>query len=147
MTGNFKLDFLNNQSSPEGKKNSAEKPCSSSFQWCCLFVSPGTSSGCHNSIKVALFAWPLIGHRQNFGPQIILGNIFMFFHVEWCAADLCNYHIDCKRARTSFLLFLGIRTIPHCAKIRASGPVRVHKAWHINQARGYGAHQGGQEAP
>jgi hypothetical protein len=65
----LKSNFLNNQISPEGKKSSTEKPCSSSFEWYCSFVSPKTSSGCNNRIKFALFAWPLSGHKHDFGSK------------------------------------------------------------------------------
>ena len=36
-------------------------------------IAQETSWGYYSVVKFDAFAWPLIGHRQNFGPQILLG--------------------------------------------------------------------------
>jgi hypothetical protein len=110
MRENFQIQFSQWPEQCRRKTNSTEKPCSSSFEWYCLFVPPRTSSGCHNSIKLALFAWPLFGHKQDFGPKHIFRHYFHIFESNGVLLASVTKKLIANK-RIHFSPFLGCCTI------------------------------------
>ena len=66
MTGNFKLDFLNNQSSAEGKKIALKSPARALSNGAVYLFRQELLRGAIIESILLSFAWPLRGHRHDY---------------------------------------------------------------------------------